>query len=253
MEFYLHNKDDRKTKSAVNLATTFKIDDANYIIYYNTEVAKSVIDIYIGKISYGDQCLVINKIDIDKQSKFLEVVKNILASKEVETEISDYANIIDTAIIVLDSVQKIQIPTDSLELLKKYHNNEVEIKNDKDEVSTIDTTNNQSMSIDEIVPVAESDKQLNDDVNSSQIIENNIMEPEKNVDSQEDTSFVDSKDSFIGSSDKLTGLDNLLNSREDKKKEKKEKKKVISTPILVLFIVVVIAGAILYFFGNMSS
>lgn len=119
MEFYLHSKDDRKSSTLVNLATTFKIDDVNYIVYYNTQVEKSVIDIYIGKISYGDQCLVVNKIDSEKQNTFLDVIKGILSNNNPVTEISDYSNIIDTATIVLDSVQKISIPTSSLENLKK--------------------------------------------------------------------------------------------------------------------------------------
>ena len=32
MEFYLHNKDDRKSSTLVNLATTFKLDNVNYIV-----------------------------------------------------------------------------------------------------------------------------------------------------------------------------------------------------------------------------
>ena len=124
MEFYLHNKDDQKSSTLVELATTFKIDDINYIVYYNKQVEKSMIDVYIGIISYGNQSLIINKIDSDKQGKFLSVIKDIMASKSPETEYGDYDNIIDTATIILESVQKIQIPTNSLEILKKYHKKE---------------------------------------------------------------------------------------------------------------------------------
>lgn len=138
MEFYLHNKDDQKSSTLVELATTFKIDDINYIVYYNKQVEKSMIDIYIGIISYGDQSLVINKIDSDKQGKFLSVIKDIMASKSPETEYGDYDNIIGTATIILESVQKIQIPTTSLEILNKYHKKEEtsteEIKLDETEM-----------------------------------------------------------------------------------------------------------------------
>ena len=53
MEFYIHDKDDRKVKTSVNLATTFKIDDTNYIVYYNTQVEKGVIDYAFRKGRYN--------------------------------------------------------------------------------------------------------------------------------------------------------------------------------------------------------
>lgn len=234
MEFYLHNKDDRKSSTLVNLATTFKLDDVNYIIYYNTQVEKSVIDIYIGKISYGDQCLVINKIDSDKQNSFLNIIKGILSNNNPVTEFSDYDNIIDTATIVLDNVQKIQIPTTSLDNLKKYHK--------KDEVDS----NNQAVETKKEEISFDFDKKIEQNLNE----EKQIDKVKENVQSNEYDEDIDPTESFINSNDKLSGLDNLLNER---KKEAKPKQKAISTPILVLLIIVIILGAVLYFVGNSMS
>lgn len=249
MEFYLYNKDDRKSSTLVNLATTFKLNDINYIVYYNTEVEKSVIDIYIGKISYGDQCLVINKIDSDKQGDFLNIIKSILASNAPETEFGDYDNIIDTATIVLESVQKIQIPTTSLDILKKYHSKELDKEStlepnieltDENNVNVEDeealkTQNNSS----EMVKEQELENQI------SQTLENNQTAVETENNQNEDNS---NSDSFIHSDDKLSSLDNLLSEKSNK--EKVKKKKIISAPILILLIIVIIGAIILYVVGD---
>lgn len=256
MEFYLHNKDDRKLKTLVNLATTFKIDDDNYIIYYNTEVEKTVIDIYIGKISYGNECLVINKLPTDKQNKFLSVVKEILANKNPETEFSDYKNIIATATIVLESVQKIQIPTSSLDALKKYHNDEINFEideefnsNDINIEQNIENENNNNKIEDNETISFEMDNNFNDDNINTQNNknENNEQKMESTTESkiEENTS-----DTFINSNDMLNGLDNLLNERNEKKKIKSKKEKKINTPLLVVLILVLIITAVLYFVGN---
>ncbi len=234
MEFYLHSKDDRKSSTLVNLATTFKIDDVNYIVYYNTQVEKSVIDIYIGKISYGDQCLVVNKIDSEKQSTFLDVIKGILSNNNPVTEISDYSNIIDTATIVLDSVQKISIPTSSLENLKKYHRNE-EIVDTNEETPK----ENEEISFD-------FDNKIEQNLNK----DNNIETKDSSKDEEEVDEDIDPTESFIHSDDKLSSLDNLLNNKE---KESKPKKKLISTPVLTMLILAVILCIVLYLVGNNLS
>lgn len=234
MEFYLHSKDDRKSSTLVNLATTFKIDDVNYIVYYNTQVEKSVIDIYIGKISYGDQCLVVNKIDSEKQSNFLDVIKGILSNNNPVTEISDYSNIIDTATIVLDSVQKISIPTSSLENLKKYHRNE-EIVDTNEETPK----ENEEISFD-------FDNKIEQNLNK----DNNIETKDSSKDEEEVDEDIDPTESFIHSDDKLSSLDNLLNNKE---KESKPKKKLISTPVLTMLILAVILCIVLYLVGNNLS
>lgn len=231
MEFYLHNKDDRKSSTLVNLATTFKLDDVNYIVYYNTQVEKSVIDIYIGKISYGDQCLIINKIDNDKQNAFLNIIKGILSNSNPETEISDYSNIIDTATIVLESVQKISIPTSSLDSLKKYHNVEeiLDTNEEKKEEISFDFDN-------------KIEQNLNKDNDAEQL--------EKSKTDEEVDEDIDPTESFINSNDKLSNLDNLLSTRD---KDEKPKQKKINTPLLILLIFVVIVGIVLYFVGNNIS
>ena len=234
MEFYLHSKDDRKSSTLVNLATTFKIDDVNYIVYYNTQVEKSVIDIYIGKISYGDQCLVVNKIDNEKQNTFLDVIKGILSNNNPVTEISDYSNIIDTATIVLDSVQKISIPTSSLENLKKYHRNE-EIEDTNEETPK----ENEEISFD-------FDNKIEQNLNK----DNNIEPKDSSKDEEEVDEDIDPTESFIHSDDKLSSLDNLLNNKE---KESKPKKKLISTPVLTMLILAVILCIVLYLVGNNLS
>ncbi len=234
MEFYLHSKDDRKSSTLVNLATTFKIDDVNYIVYYNTQVEKSVIDIYIGKISYGDQCLVVNKIDSEKQNTFLDVIKGILSNNNPVTEISDYSNIIDTATIVLDSVQKISIPTSSLENLKKYHRNE-EIVDTNEETPK----ENEEISFD-------FDNKIEQNLNK----DNNIETKDSSKDEEEVDEDIDPTESFIHSDDKLSSLDNLLNNKE---KESKPKKKLISTPVLTMLILAVILCIVLYLVGNNLS
>ena len=234
MEFYLHSKDDRKSSTLVNLATTFKIDDVNYIVYYNTQVEKSVIDIYIGKISYGDQCLVVNKIDSEKQNTFLDVIKGILSNNNPVTEISDYSNIIDTATIVLDSVQKISIPTSSLENLKKYHRNE-EIEDTNEETPK----ENEEISFD-------FDNKIEQNLNK----DNNIETKDSSKDEEEVDEDIDPTESFIHSDDKLSSLDNLLNNKE---KESKPKKKLISTPVLTMLILAVILCIVLYLVGNNLS
>lgn len=234
MEFYLHSKDDRKSSTLVNLATTFKIDDVNYIVYYNTQVEKSIIDIYIGKISYGDQCLVVNKIDSEKQNTFLDVIKGILSNNNPVTEISDYSNIIDTATIVLDSVQKISIPTSSLENLKKYHRNE-EIVDTNEETPK----ENEEISFD-------FDNKIEQNLNK----DNNIETKDSSKDEEEVDEDIDPTESFIHSDDKLSSLDNLLNNKE---KESKPKKKLISTPVLTMLILAVILCIVLYLVGNNLS
>ena len=234
MEFCLHSKDDRKSSTLVNLATTFKIDDVNYIVYYNTQVEKSVIDIYIGKISYGDQCLVVNKIDSEKQNTFLDVIKGILSNNNPVTEISDYSNIIDTATIVLDSVQKISIPTSSLENLKKYHRNE-EIEDTNEETPK----ENEEISFD-------FDNKIEQNLNK----DNNIEPKDSSKDEEEVDEDIDPTESFIHSDDKLSSLDNLLNNKE---KESKPKKKLISTPVLTMLILAVILCIVLYLVGNNLS
>lgn len=258
MEFYLHNKDDRKLKTLVNLATTFKIDDDNYIIYYNTEVEKTVIDIYIGKISYGDECLVINKIPSDKQNNFLSVVKEVLANKEPETEFSDYKNIIDTAIIVLESVQKIQIPTTSLELLKKYHNlevsfeNSVELDNHEEIVEkNLEADNVSEKNENNDVISFELDSSFNNENKELQNDEKQIENNDQPTDNKEESKIEENtNDNFINSNDMLSGLDNLLTEREVKKKEKNKKEKKINTPLLIVLILVLIITGILYFVGS---
>lgn len=245
MEFYLYNKDDRKSSTLVNLGTTFKMNDVNYIVYYNKQVEKSSIDIYIGKISYGDQCLVINKIDDDKQNDFLTVVKSILANNNPETEFGDYDNIIDTATIVLESVQKIQIPTTSLDILKNYHKNiadtsKEEIKSESTmeaTETTQDVINNNSTEVSVNQPNVEEQNKLNQ---NTDVVENKEINTNNTDISSEENTMV--------FNDKLGNLDNVLNEK-DKPKEKKPKK-AISTPILILLIVVVIGSAILYFVGN---
>ena len=234
MEFYLHNKDDRKSSTLVNLATTFKLDDVNYIVYYNTQVEKSVIDIYIGKISYGDQCLIINKIDSDKQNAFLNIIKGILSNNNPETEISDYSNIIDTATIVLESVQKISIPTSSLDNLKKYHNAE-QILN----TSEASQEEKEEISFD-------FDNKIEQNLNK----DNKVEQLENSKEEEKIDEDIDPTESFINSNDKLSNLDNLLNKRE---KDEKPKQKKISTPLLILLIFVVIAGIVLLVVGNNIS
>ncbi len=234
MEFYLYNKDDRKSSTLVNLGTTFKLDNVNYIVYYNTQVEKSSIDIYIGKISYGDQCLIINKIDNEKQNDFLTVVKSILAGNNPTTETSDYENIIDTATIVLESVQKIQVPTTSLDFLKNYHKNPADIakENDLTENKEIE---NKSVTV---TPTANS----NNDIKVEEKKEE-VSEVGNNITSNNSTTT-----STMVFNDKLGNLDSVLNEKDTPKKHKS--KKMISTPILVLLIIVVIGSVILYFVGN---
>lgn len=233
MEFYLYNKDDRKSGTLVNLGTTFKLDDTNYIVYFNTQVEKSVIDIYIGKISYGDQCLVINKIDDDKQNAFLDIIKSILAGNNPETEFGDYDNIIDTASIVLENVQKIQIPTTSLDNLKKYHKN----INDSSE-----ETNKQ----------LENKLDSNNEVDDKDTKINNDEKDKSNVGDKKEPGIVDSSESSsLSFDDKLSSLNAALNEKKEKEEKKaNKKKKAISTPILILLIIVIIGSAILYFVGN---
>lgn len=254
MEFYLHNKDDRKSSTLVNLATTFKLNDINYIVYYNTEVEKSVIDIYIGKISYGDQCLVINKIDSDKQSEFLNIIKSILASNAPETEFSDYENIIDTATIVLESVQKIQIPTNSLDILKKYHNKEVEVESEKIQEETTDDFETENDNSDINIETTNELDTINEQSEPKENNEN--LEDKEDIKTSDNQTTIDNQtapnsDNFINSNDKLSSLDNMLEDRN--KKAKEPKKKMVSTPIIVLFVIVIIISIILYFFGESLS
>lgn len=261
MEFYIHNKDDQKLSTLVNLGTVFKFDETNYIVYYNKQVEKSMIDIYIGKISYGDNSLVISKIDKSKQSEFLQIIKEILSNKNPETEISDYAKIIDTATIILDGVQKIQIPTISLENLKNYHNiekevygnnldvnNEEEINNvvpDTDEVKSDLTANNNGqkenkydneLSIDEMVP--ETRKDIYDKQNNKNL---NILD-------EDNKSIVKSDNSYINPNSNISNLDNLLNERENKKN--KDTKKAINTPLLIILIITIVVAIVLYILGQ---
>lgn len=233
MEFYLYNKDDRKSGTLVNLGTTFKLNDTNYIVYFNTQVEKSVIDIYIGKISYGDQCLVINKIDDDKQNAFLDIIKSILAGNNPETEFGDYDNIIDTASIVLENVQKIQIPTTSLDNLKKYHKNINDIASE---------TSKQS----------ENNLESNNEVDNKDNKINNNEKDKANIVDKKELSVVDSSESSsLSFDDKLSSLNAALNKRKEREEKKaNKKKKAISTPILILLIIVVIGSVILYFVGN---
>lgn len=245
MEFYLYNKDDRKSKTLVNLGTTFKLGDTNYIVYYNTQVEKSSIDIYIGKISYGDQCLVINKIDNDKQNDFLNIVKSILAANNPKTEFGDYDNIIDTATIVLESVQKIQVPTASLDALKNYHKNIDDISEEESKSEHITKTNQEIVNND--------NKELS---NTSKTTVDNKESNTSNIDETKNSQEISAKNNnttetnTMSFNDKLGDLDNVLNEK-NKTKEKKPKK-LISTPLLVLLIIVVVGSAILYIVGNME-
>ena len=222
MEFYIHDKDDRKVKTSVNLATTFKMDDINYIVYYNTQVEKTNIDIYIGKIKYGDQCLVINKVDSDKQTKFLSTLKSILSGKKPETDISDYYNIIDTATIVLESVQKIKIQTSLLELLQKYK----EVKP-------------------EIVENKKSDEEIKEEK-----IKEELKKKEEEESKNDDKSFVEDLEKTNEHINKdLSGLDSLINKNEDDKKKRNQKNKEkenrkISLPILIMLILSIIVAII---------
>lgn len=246
MEFYLYNKDDRKSSTLVNLGTTFKLNDTNYIIYYNTQVEKSSIDIYIGKISYGDQCLVVNKIDDDKQNDFLTVVKSILANNNPETAFGDYDNIIDTATIVLESVQKIQVPTTSLDTLKNYHKNIADTS--KEEIKLENTTEAKQEGVnnnDSIASATSTTVEDKKEVNSNSTV---AVQDNKEVDTNNNASNNSEATNTMVFNDKLGNLDHVLNEK-DKSKEKKPKK-AISTPILVLLIIVLIGSAILYFVGN---
>ena len=242
MEFYLHNKDDRKSSTLVNLGTTFKIGDINYIIYFNTQVEKSMIDIYIGKISYGDQSLVINKIDEDKQSDFLNVVKGILAGSNPETKFGDYDNIIDTATIILETVQKIQIPTTSLENLKNYHKTTNDISEDE-------TTSENTLKIEN---VHTDDKLVENNKNSIEQNKDKTVVPDKKTEGiTSTTNNNQTVSNSLSFDDKLSSLNAALNEKKEKEEKKaKKKKKAISTPILVLLIIAVIGSAILYFVGN---
>ncbi len=245
MEFYLYNKDDRKSKTLVNLGTTFKLGDTNYIVYYNTQVEKSSIDIYIGKISYGDQCLVINKIDNDKQNDFLNIVKSILAANNPKTEFGDYDNIIDTATIVLESVQKIQVPTASLDALKIYHKNIDDISEEESKSERITKTNQGIVNNDN-----------NELFNTLKTTVDNKESNTSNIDETKNSQEISAKNNnttetnTMSFNDKLGDLDNVLNEK-NKTKEKKPKK-LISTPLLVLLIIVVVGSAILYIVGNME-
>lgn len=246
MEFYIHNKDDNKLTTAVNLATQFKIGEDNYIIYYNTQVEKSSIDIFIGQISYGNQNLVITKIAVEKQNEFLNIVKDILAGKNPKTEPSDYANIIDTATIILDSVQKIQIPTKSLDTLINYPKKEETENVENNEISNenINTETTQETEV-------KSDNEIQEKQEDNTIQENNeVSTPETSDIEKEQTN--DNNQNIIDTD--LSGLDSLINQSDNNKKEKIDKKKtkenkVISTPILVMLILAIIAGVI-YFICN---
>lgn len=244
MEFYLYNKDDRKSGTLVNLGTTFKLKDINYIVYYNKQVEKSSIDIYIGKISYGDQCLVINKIDDDKQNDFLTVVKSILANNNPETEFGDYDNIIDTATIVLESVQKIQIPTTSLDFLKNYHKNPTLIAKEQNSSEDIKETN-QEITNNDVVDTStiDSSKESNKNKDIKVEVKQEVSKAENNPITNNSTTT-----NTMVFNDKLGNLDSVLNEKDAPKENKP--KKMISTPILVLLIIVVIGSVILYFVGN---
>lgn len=241
MEFYLHNKDDRKSSTLVNLGTTFKIDDVNYIVYFNTQVEKSMIDIYIGKISYGDQCLVINKIDDDKQNNFLNIIKSVLAGNNPETELGDYDNIIDTATIVLETVQKIQIPTTSLDNLKNYHKNINDVSDNKE-------ASDDSLKIENVT----SDTKKVESKNDIEFKEDKTLSSNKEtVNSASSVDNNQTVSSGLSFDDKLSSLNEALNERKEKEEKKaNKKKKAISTPVLVLLIIAVIGSAILYFVGN---
>ena len=257
MEFYLYNKDDRKLKTLVNLATTFKIGETNYIVYYNTQTEKSVIDIYIGKIGYDDECLAINKVDFEKQGQFLATIKDILASKNPETDDSDYQNIIDTATIVLEEVQKIQIPTSSLEMLLNYKkNNEPSIEDIVPETNTDinsgkSNEGNTTTQIDNNAP----SEIVNDNLNNNNMASDNNVNiiPNDNVVSQKQDNQINHNvvdNNYINGNDKLNDLDNLINVQQDKK-NKPKKEKQISTPILVMLVLVVIIAIALLVIENM--
>ena len=248
MEFYIHNKDDNKLTTAVNLATQFKLEEENYIIYYNTQVEKSSIDIYIGQISYGNKNLIITKIAPEKQNEFLNVIKDILAGNNPETEQSDYANIIDTATIVLDSVQKIQIPTKSLEILTKYHNpsikEEKQVETANNEVETTTETSKEDVpSVEEKTTETPKEDVPNEEEKTE---ENKAIETTSApVEKKKKKNIIDTD---------LSSLDSLINQNDSNKKEKQEKikeksNKAINTPLLVLLIITIIGGAI-YFIYN---
>ena len=237
MEFFIHNKDDNKLTTLVNLATQFKIGEDNFIVYYNTQVEKTSIDIYIGQLSYGNQNLIITKIVPEKQNEFLQIIKDILAGKNPETEKSDYANIIDTATIVLDSVQKIQIPTKSLDLLLNYPSPSLENK-------TEETTNNEEQNIEN-----KSEDTLENKTEETTNVEETPQE--SNVETTKQETNVEETTTNSPIDTDLSGLDTLLRENEDTKKKAKEKldnksKKAINTPLLVVLILTIIAG-IIYF------
>ncbi len=271
MEFYIYNKDDRKSKTLVNLGTTFNIDGTNYIIYYITQVEKTTIDIYIGKISYGDQCLVINKIDPEQQGKFLSVVKEILAGQKPKTEYSDYVNIIGTATIVLESVQKIQIPTESLNNIINYNQTEeptvqpqnIQTDEEKDEEAINDydmfnednnlpenKDNNQLNANDQNIPVNNTVNEIDNSATVPNVSDNNT--DASNISDNNTESTNTSDNTIISSNDSLTSLDKIINEKAEQDKAKKNKKKVISTPLLILLIVVVIIGIAILVMNNLA-
>lgn len=263
MEFYLYNKDDRKLKTLVNLATIFKVGEINYIVYYNTQTEKSVIDIYIGKISYGDECLVINKIDAEKQGEFLSIIKDILASKNPETADSDYQNIIDTATIVLEEVQKIQIPTSGLDILLNYRKKtepsmeEIVPETNTDINSSKNMTGLESNSVGISINNAELENEAvtshlsTTDMNSEN--KNDFVENEQSVSHEKNGNVSNLDSTYMRGNDKLNDLDNLINEQQSKhvKKEESKKDKKISTPILVMLILVVIIAVALIIIEKM--
>ncbi len=234
MEFYLHNKDDQKSSTLVELATTFKIDDINYIVYYNKQVEKSMIDIYIGIISYGDQSLIIKKIDSDKQGKFLSIIKDIMASKSPETEYGDYDNIIGTATIILESVQKIQIPTNSLEILNKYHKKE---ETSTEEIKLDETKNekeNEISSNDNDNPL--DSKEINDVNNDTQETKDDIVNSNDEKDTEnKDLANIENNDNEIKNDNNIENnsfeTDSTKENKEDISKIDESKKEDTNTTV----------------------
>ena len=106
----------------------------------------------------------------------------------------------------MDSVQKISIPTSSLENLKKYHRNE-EIVDTNEETPK----ENEEISFD-------FDNKIEQNLNK----DNNIETKDSSKDEEEVDEDIDPTESFIHSDDKLSSLDNLLNNKEKESKPKKE-------------------------------
>jgi hypothetical protein len=222
MEIFIANKDDQKYKTKYELINLFKLEEINYIIYRLKEGEKSVTNIYIGKLEYGENNLVIKKIDDDKQNTFLSLIKSILSGQTPETIISDYVNIIEAADIILDSTQKIQVPTDSLHYLINYPEKEKE-----DYSFDVPLTNTEATSSSFL------------DINEKDLVKEEV--PEKEIES-------DVKSSPITYNSEISEIERLaLETEANKKKDalKKEKRKL--SPSIKAFLILAIIGTIALF------